>query len=418
MILEAVFKEEEAVKADFGVGFPIGGKADYSIVANALKGTAIGSAVAMKDVSPLGHNIGVKLASKNIVDIKQMLNECLVDNGDGTFTYTRKASMVSASFPLKLKAGTEITSKAEIISSQNNTENSLCYRVTYADGAIKGYYLSDSKVTLEKDIVDILIYSYEANTSFVFKEWQLELGTTASPYAPFADVSSVTLKKYGKNFFVSDGYSATGDKGVISNGQGTMLSTTEASDTVIVNQTKYADASNPGSWANGYVCILFKEPLIENQLYAVSYDIEILDNPINTKALLMFFNGNYSFNEYKDTPYEVGKKYRVQSACTYHNHLGRQYFEIRNGGMSFVLSNVQIELGKTVSEYEPFKEPISYTPKADGTVEGVTSLYPTTTLLTDTEGVIISAEYNKDLNKAFAEIYQKLSALGVAVVNN
>ena len=40
-----------------------------------------------------------------------------------------------------------------------------------------------------------------------------------------------------------------------------------------------------------------------------------------------------------------------------------------------------------------------YTPNADGTVEGVMSLYPNITLLTDTEGVIIDCEYNKDINK-------------------
>ena len=39
MILEAEFIEEAEMKADFGSGFPIGGKADYSIVANALKGS-------------------------------------------------------------------------------------------------------------------------------------------------------------------------------------------------------------------------------------------------------------------------------------------------------------------------------------------------------------------------------------------
>ena len=45
-----------------------------------------------------------------------------------------------------------------------------------------------------------------------------------------------------------------------------------------------------------------------------------------------------------------------------------------------------------------------YTPNSDGTVEGVTSLYPTTVLLTDKEGVVIDCEYNRDINKAFAEL--------------
>jgi hypothetical protein len=54
-------------------------------------------------------------------------------------------------------------------------------------------------------------------------------------------------------------------------------------------------------------------------------------------------------------------------------------------------------------------------PKADGTVEGVKSQYPTTTLMTDTEGVMIEAEYNRDLNKAYQALADAIVALGGAV---
>lgn len=68
------------------------------------------------------------------------------------------------------------------------------------------------------------------------------------------------------------------------------------------------------------------------------------------------------------------------------------------------LSNIQLELGSTATDYEPYKECAEYTPNADGTVNGVTSLYPNTTLMTDTEGVLIDCEYNRDINKAFAAL--------------
>ena len=69
-----------------------------------------------------------------------------------------------------------------------------------------------------------------------------------------------------------------------------------------------------------------------------------------------------------------------------------------------LLFKPQLELGKTATDYEPYVEPTEYTPNADGTVSGVTSLYPNTTLMTDTEGVIIDCEYNRDINKAFAAL--------------
>jgi hypothetical protein len=64
---------------------------------------------------------------------------------------------------------------------------------------------------------------------------------------------------------------------------------------------------------------------------------------------------------------------------------------------------VQIELGDKATEYENsiFEK---FTPNADGTVDNVTSLYPMTTLLTDTKDVTIECVYNKDINKAIGDV--------------
>ena len=88
----------------------------------------------------------------------------------------------------------------------------------------------------------------------------------------------------------------------------------------------------------------------------------------------------------------------------------------------------QLELGTTATAYTPYVPDVTavkviksnasgeavaeYTPTADGTVNGVTSLYPNTTLMTDTEGVLINCEYNRDINKAFAELQQAIISLG------
>lgn len=78
---------------------------------------------------------------------------------------------------------------------------------------------------------------------------------------------------------------------------------------------------------------------------------------------------------------------------------------VENGvTMNNALFKPQIEVGTSKSEYAPYIEPTEYTPNADGTVEGVTSLSPTTTLMTDTVGAVIDVEYNRDLNKAFNEL--------------
>ena len=75
-------------------------------------------------------------------------------------------------------------------------------------------------------------------------------------------------------------------------------------------------------------------------------------------------------------------------------------------------TTIQIEAGTAASEYEPFVEPTTYPINADGTVDGIEPLYPTTTLMTDTTGIVIDAEYNRDINSAFAELTQAIISLG------
>ena len=83
------------------------------------------------------------------------------------------------------------------------------------------------------------------------------------------------------------------------------------------------------------------------------------------------------------------------------------------GVSGYVLKDsIQIEEGTAITDYEPGIEPTVYDVKADGTVEGVTSLYPNTTLYTDTQGTLIECEYNRDINKAFAELQNAIISLG------
>ena len=76
--------------------------------------------------------------------------------------------------------------------------------------------------------------------------------------------------------------------------------------------------------------------------------------------------------------------------------------------------NIQIECGKPPTDYEPYQECADYTPTANGTVEGVESLYPSTTLLTnDPYGkVYIDCDYYKDIDKTFNELTTSVALSG------
>jgi hypothetical protein len=83
------------------------------------------------------------------------------------------------------------------------------------------------------------------------------------------------------------------------------------------------------------------------------------------------------------------------------------YIEFKRGTPNVEMSGTayfQIEEGTNATAYEPHAKATMYTPNSDGTVDGVTSIYPTTILTTDTEGVTIDVEYNRDANKVVAEL--------------
>lgn len=80
-------------------------------------------------------------------------------------------------------------------------------------------------------------------------------------------------------------------------------------------------------------------------------------------------------------------------------------------------ANIQIELGTIPAAYTPHVPDLTSVKvskvdyignvvaenavNSDGTVDGVTSFYPSTTLTTGTDRIIIDCEYIKDINKAF-----------------
>lgn len=74
---------------------------------------------------------------------------------------------------------------------------------------------------------------------------------------------------------------------------------------------------------------------------------------------------------------------------------------------------LQLEAGDVSTETEA-NNGVTYTPAADGTCE-VVSVAPTMTLLTDTAGVTIEAEYNRDTNKVIEQLTNAIISLGGSV---
>lgn len=78
-------------------------------------------------------------------------------------------------------------------------------------------------------------------------------------------------------------------------------------------------------------------------------------------------------------------------------------------GEYIIVDKLQAAFGEIVTKWQEGNKLKTYTPNADGTVNGVTSLYPATILSTDTDDVIIEAEYNKDTNSFAKEIKDNIN---------
>jgi hypothetical protein len=57
-------------------------------------------------------------------------------------------------------------------------------------------------------------------------------------------------------------------------------------------------------------------------------------------------------------------------------------------------------------------EPIRHSVNINGTVDNMVSFLPTTILTTNSASVTINVEYNRDINKAFEELYNAIISLG------
>ena len=130
---------------------------------------------------------------------------------------------------------------------------------------------------------------------------------------------------------------------------------------------------------------------------------------IDSFGEIAWFVASHADNENK-------KSLSVTTDDTGYIYIYTSTFSDNQEGLLSICQYIQLELGSAATEYEPYIEPVEYTPNADGTVEGVTSMYPNMTVTSDNKGVLIDCEYNRDINKAFLELYEAFSTLSSAAV--
>ena len=381
--------------------------------ANALKGNKSDTAILLDDISPVTHEMGVKVRGKNLYyNSTHIFN--VTDMWVGAYYVHIRDSSAEARELLCSLAGQTVS--FSYMCEPFDLWDGKCEVIIWYDDTYIAFY--DKSNTIPANFKDCVFrgveFRYRSKTqptdvaieNIKISNIQLELGSTATDYTPYVpDLTAVKVSRLGKNLFDMDGSFNKVLTGLYPAGTSYDCEVEKISS----DEWRFYNLTKGDRMAYMYIPLELKR----NTNYTISITVNVSDNIANnTSAIGIGFldtvdvweiggiiNGNINFS---NTDVQYVKTFNSKN----YTELWLKGYITYNAvdGDIFIIKNIQLEEGTTATEYEPYIAPTEFTPTADGTVNGVTSLYPNTTLMTDTEGVIIDCEYNRDINKAFAAL--------------
>ena len=356
-----VIKPSDKVRFKFGNGKDNVNALPFQT--EAIQGTASGSVIQIDDISPVTHEMGVKVRSKNLIPYPYASGSSYTTNGvtftandDGSVTLNGTPTTTAVYF-MSLKS--QITTEGNVyaLSLRGNPDIKNIYIANNIYGgehtgeqysSLGGTYciFTDKGATSANYYIVVLAGAGTLENVTVYP--QLELGTTATDYTPYvADLSAVGVSRLGKNLFdkdnTLDGYE-------------------------IDNATTGEIVANEEWFITDYI------PVKEGFYYAPSG---------RTRGYsILFYNSEKEYVGYN----------ALGLATNFIVPVGKAIAYLRTNVVVTEKETFMLELGTTATEYEPYTCQ-TVTANADGTVEGLTSISPNITVTTDTDGVLIDCEY-------------------------
>ena len=327
---------------------------------------------------------GNTVASKNLIPYPYRNDEGLISfpytTGGLTFTENDGAITVSGTSSddiifvisplISVKSG-DVISISGLTDSYNDSQRFMQVVFIYNDGSFRPEATISSsngiKVTIPIDVpyvyIRYIIYSGIPINETIYP--MLNYGEI-SEYAPyFAGLKNAKIsgiKSIGKNLYDNYAVSATNANLTSrTNPYGTTISSNDASKEVVVTQV--ANSSyGAQAYQNGYLFYFYTTP-IEKQYNTIifSFDLEITNNPLNT-TYMSLLSAYYNNTQVSINRTLLNKTQRVKATLTKKSTPSpsqiASYVEVRCGGMSFKISNVQIcSVDATnPSEFEPYTE--------------------------------------------------------------
>lgn len=375
--------------------------------ANAIKGKASGEIVRVDDVSPLEHDVEVKVRGKNLANPNNILRALSVD-----LSYTepelhiRKTNdtekwsniyvglgvykdFVGKTLTMSLDNMGDYTWSVLIVGTNNKGELLKEVGGASAKNGHTKFTVTVPKM-IDAELLAIRIVSGDnlvtTGEEYILKNIQVEEGSAETEYEPYIDPLSVTLYRFGKNLINQDLMSSSATlNGVTITRTGSQLK---------LNGTLTVDSV---LW-NTYFCF---HAGVGNK-YTLSY--EYLGGTVSGTSNICVGD-----SETKDSARQSWVNIAMrQSDISYTNTLPKPFIKdlwfYAKAGTVFTDYRIQIQLesGSNVTKHESATY-ITATPESP-TSCSILSAYPITNIFTDTPGVTIDVTYNRDTSKMVGDI--------------
>lgn len=366
-----------------------------------------GTAISANDVSEVNHHIDCSLSSKNLLPYSkfkptQTINGItFTNNGDGSITLNGTATAeaifacIEETKAVSLKVGTYTLS--------GGLNSSIYLQGKVVENDIFSIFNKNEKSTFTFNYdfsfrFNIRVSSGTVCENVVIKP-QLEIGTTATEYTPYvADVGGIEVSRYGKNLF---------DINLDPHSIHYAVRLVSLNDGELTIKQNYNTA-----FASYNIAIPNTKKLVGKTI-TISCDCKVGEGGNNTTVRVLWVNANGNSIAGTDIlykPYVSSTEYQHISVSGVvnaqpdesHDTLALMFYSnvtgtISDGEYYAYFKNIQIELGTTATAYEPYIKPTTYQSTADGTVDGIKSISPNMTLLTN-NNVVINANYLRDID--------------------
>lgn len=359
--------------------------------ANALNGTAEGEFVQVDDISPIEHTVECRTTGKNLWNMSALTStDKFTVNEDGTVTIKANNYACATNNRLyqlcpSLKAGDVVTFSIETEGKPHIYLYQEDLLVNNGDTITITEKMLSSVINLYGAYINDADYAESHRIQYI----QIEKGTEVTDYAPYVDPSMVKVTRCGKNLIPFPYYQST--------------STANGGTITVGDDGGISFSGTP----TGYVGL----PIYKGKAFVKSGEFTLSNKGTakNYVAILYLYDAD---GETVDTKSTTG------AALTLNMD---DYPTVTDWNITYsrAISNTEIsgtiypmlELGSVDTEYEPFNESQTYTVNADGTVEGVTSLYPTMVLFANSANTFVSCKYTRDSNKVIKGLYEYIEEL-------